>query len=179
MPADWQEFFTTLAQVSVTVFSIMFLAMQVRSQVWRRNRLFSVEAYSALVELFVPMLAAMVTLMAGHPWPFAAGLAGSLGLAMVVVHWLVYLKWPAGPAEADGSGEEAMPDQERRFHRLQLRGSMISIIIYGAILLSAFDPWTWGLHLMAAASVWLLFSGSFEAWWLLEPKALTPNHRDQ
>jgi hypothetical protein len=161
MSQDWLNFFSTLAQVAVTVFSIMFLAMQVRSSAWRKDWLFRVVAYGSLVELFVPLLAAMVTLMGGHPWRVAAALAGGLGLGMVVVHWAVYCKYR--PDRLDQS-------EEAKFHRLQAKGSLISLLVYGLTLISAFDPWGGGLYLMAAVAVWLLFSGSFEAWWLLDPK---------
>jgi hypothetical protein len=159
---DWQDFFTTLAQVAVTAFSVMFLAMQVRASVWRGSRLLGVAAYSSLIELFVPLLAALVTLMGGHPWRIAAWLAGGLGLAMVVLHWLIYWYRPALAPDITA--------KERRFHLVQLRGSLISIVVYGLIVLSAADPLGWGIHLLAAMCVWLLFSGCFEAWWLLEPQ---------
>lgn len=67
MTPDWDNFFTTTAQVAVTAFSIMFLSMQVRSAVWRGRPLLSVAAVAALVELFVPLVASLITTMASHP----------------------------------------------------------------------------------------------------------------
>jgi hypothetical protein len=54
------------------------------------------------------------------------------------------------------------------FDVLQLLGSVISIVVYGAIVVAATDPGQWGPYLLSIASVWLLFSGCFEAFWLLE-----------
>ena len=156
----------------MTAFSIMFLAVQFRSATWRGRRLLAVAAVAALIELFVPLLVALIALMDGHPWRIAAALAGGLGLLVVGVHWLVYWRFPEGMGERKvrDSEEPAIVESVTKFNRLQLYGSAISTLVYGAVTASAFNPGRWGLHLLAIACVWLLFSGSFEAWWLLEPK---------
>jgi hypothetical protein len=159
MSPDWDNFFTATAQVAVTAFSIMFLSMQVKSTVWRGRRLLGVAAVAALVELFVPLLASLITLMVGHPWRVAGALAGGLGLLVVVGHWVIYIL-------------ERRTETPTKFDRTQLYGSVLSLLIYGLVTLSAFDPWGWGLSMLAAMCVWLLLSGSFEAWWLLEPKGM-------
>lgn len=160
MSSDWNTFFTTTAQVAVTAFSIMFLSMQVKSAVWRGRLLLSVAAVAALVELFVPLLASLVAAMGEHPWRVAALLAGGLGLVMVVVHWVVYFL----------ARRKTMPS---KFDRIQMWGSLLSLVIYVLFALSAANLWGWGLQLLAGMCVWLLLSGSFEAWWLLEPKGIS------
>jgi hypothetical protein len=160
MSPDWNSFFTTTAQVAVTAFSIMFLSMQVKSTVWRGSPLLNVAAVAALVELFVPLLASLVTAMASHPWKVAGLLAGGLGLAMVAGHWVIY-------------SIERRKTMLSSFNRTQLWGSGLSLVVYGLVAFSAADPWGWGLQLLAAACVWLILSGSFEAWWLLEPKGIS------
>jgi hypothetical protein len=113
-----------------------------------------------LTELFVPVLASLITSMAGHPWRAAALLAGGLGLAMVAAHWVIYFL------------ERQKKVEPSRFDVWQLRGSLFSLGIYSLIAISAVNLFGWGLHLLAAMCVWLLLSGSFEAWWLLEPKGI-------
>ena len=159
MTPDWLSFFSTIAQVAVTAFSVMFLSMQVKSSAWRGSRLLSVSAVAALVELFVPLLAALITGMASHPWRLGALLASALGLTMVIVHSVAY--------QLDKHKE-----QTTRFDRTQAWGAWLSLIVYLTVGISAALPTPVGLHLLAGTCVWLLLSGSFEAWWLLEPKGM-------
>jgi len=159
MSPDWRSFFSTYAQIAVTAFSIMFLSMQVRSSVWRGKRLLSVAAYAALAELSVPLLAALICIMGGHPWRIGSLLAGGLGIGMVVIHWWVYFI-------------ERQKERPSAFDRIQIRGSLLSLFVYGLVALSAANVHDWGLQLLAAMCVWLPFSGCYEAWWLLEPKGI-------
>lgn len=152
----------------------MFLAMQVRSSAWRGRRLLAVAAWAALVELFVPLLASLITLMNGNPWQVASGVAGGLGLFVVAAHWLIFFRFPKGDHEQPIEDADTKTLVEK-FNRLQLRGSLISIIVYGTMMIALFNPWAWGLHLLAICCVWLLVSGSFEALWLLEPKFAAGN----
>jgi hypothetical protein len=166
MAQGWHEFFATLAQVSVTAFSIMFLAMQFRHEAWRKGRLLAIEAHSALLELFVPMLIALISLMNGSPWRWAAALTGLFGLGMVVTHWTVYRFCPLR------EGEDPATEAEDIFHRRQVWLNLVSFSLYGTIFFSSFNPGGDGINLIAIVCTWLLFSGSFEAWWLLAPKHL-------
>ena len=85
MSDDWQTFYATLAPVAVTAFSVMFLSLQVKSQVWRGRILLHVSAVAALAELFVVLVAALIISMAGRPWEWAAWIAGGGGLVVVIV----------------------------------------------------------------------------------------------
>jgi len=60
-------------------------------------------------------------------------------------------------------------EKEEQFHACT-EGSTISIVVYGDLLASALTLALGFSFLMTAACVWLLFYGSFEAVWLLEPK---------
>jgi hypothetical protein len=179
MSADWVSFFSTLASVAVTVFSIMFLSLQVRSAVWRGRRLLHVAAIAALVEVFVPMVASLIVAMGGHRWHWAAWVAGGLGLVMVVLHWGFYARERLRAARGLPLSSAGAPPHVSEFEHHQAIGNGLSLLVYGGIFVS---PWVrpfwvlppgWGLPLLAGLCVWLLFSGSFEAWWLLEPKEVT------
>lgn len=166
MSDDWQTFYATLAPVAVTAFSVMFLSLQVKSQVWRGRILLHVSAVAALAELFVVLVAALIISMAGRPWEWAAWIAGGGGLVVVIVHWWFYLR-------------ELM--RERRggppilkFERTQARVAVMSLIVYSGIFVSPWLPNRWSVYLLAGLLVWLLFSGAYEAWWLLEPKGVSP-----
>lgn len=111
---SWQNFFGTHAQVAITAFSIMFLAIQVRSAVWRDEGLLAVAAWSALVELFAPVLASMLALMNVHPWQAASAIAGGLGLTMVFSHWFRYAR------------RRSLPRHRRRRHKCQRQPKLIS-----------------------------------------------------
>jgi hypothetical protein len=90
--ADWVSFVSTLASVAVTVFSIMFLSLQVRAAVWRGRRLLHASAVGALVEVLVPVVASLIVAMGGHRWHWAAWVAGGLGLVMVALHSGIYAR---------------------------------------------------------------------------------------
>lgn len=160
MTSEWQSFFGSLSQVAVTAFTLMFLSMQVRSAEWRGRRLRSVAALAALVELFVPVLIALVSIMNGHPWRTAAALGAALGLCMAVAHVVVYRI------------DRALKDTTKFDVTQATWGVLVSTCVYVTILVSAVIPTTAGQYLLAGACVWLLFSGSFEAWLLLEPRGL-------
>lgn len=159
MTADWQDFFGTLAQVAITAFSVMFLSMQIRSKEWRISRLRRVAAISALVELFVPVLVGMIAVMGANPWKIAALTGGVMGLGMVAYHVGIY--------RFDRS-----QDDVTAFDVAQARGTLLSLLVYLAVALSPALPTPAGLYVLAGACTWLLFSGSFEAWWLLDPRGL-------
>lgn len=154
---DWIGFFQTMAQVSITVFSLMFVAMQVRHKEWRGTQLRTIAAISALVELFVPMFTSMIILMAGHPWKVAAILGGGLGLVAVGSHWFLYRSY-----------REIADDFDQR----QMRLSLISLFTYSLLAVSALGQGL-GLYMLSGICLWLLLSGSFEAWYVLDPKGLS------
>jgi hypothetical protein len=84
---------------------------------------------------------------------------------MVVVHWVIYF--------LERRRLAIQGQKPGTFDRTQMWGSLLSLAIYGLVALSAANLWGWGLWLLAAMCVWLLLSGSFEAWWLLEPKGIS------
>ena len=161
MKQDWIGFFQTMAQVSITVFSLMFVAMQVRHKEWRGTQLRTIAAISALVELFVPMFTSMIILMAGHPWKVAAVLGGGLGLVAVGSHWFLYRRY-----------KEIADDFDQR----QMRWSLLSLLAYSLLAVSALGL---GLYMLSGICLWLLLSGSFEAWYVLDPKGLSGSSKEE
>lgn len=152
---DWTGFFGAVAGVSVTLFSVMFVTFQVRYDTWHSSRLKEITALSALFELLVPLFAALITLLADHPWRYAACIAGSLGLITVGIHWTLYY-WDRKVVD--------------KFDKLQARGALLSFVIYSTMIAGGVLGTSSGLYLVGGISIWLLLSGAFEAWWHLEPK---------
>lgn len=158
--AAWVNYFGTSAQVSVTAFALMFTAMQIRHSAWRVSRVRTMAGISALAELFVPVVVGMIVLMETHPWQVAARVGGGLGLSVILVHFILYRK------------EQPREGTHEDFDRLQMKWGLLSVLVYALI---ASSPW-WGdpgLYVLAGASLWLLFSGSFESWWVLDPGGLS------
>ena len=156
---DWLGFFGAVAGVSVTLFSVMFITFQVKSNTWNSSRLKQITALAALFELLIPLFMALIALMAGHPWRVAAWISGGLGILVVAVHWILYM-W-----------DRKIRDN---FDLLQARGAWISFAVYSTMILGGGLGTSLGLYLIAGMSIWLLFSGAFEAWWHLEPRGVTP-----
>jgi hypothetical protein len=151
MSQDWQSFFTTLAQVAVTAFSVMFLVVQVRSEVWHGRTLLKAAAVVALSELVVPMLVALVIDTGGHQWRLAAFIGGGLGSAMLILYWVLY----------------CLARSRAVFDWIQARIRVLSLLLYLLIMIS---PAFGGLPLLAGICIWLLLSGCIEAFWLLGSK---------
>ena len=157
MTPDWSSFFGIVTQVAITGFSIMFLSLQVKSSDWHGRTLLYIAAVAALVELFVPTLIGLIVSMGGHPWRAAAALGSLLGLSVISVHATLYWRQKNRNARI------------YKFDQWQARGALLSLAVYGTIAVTSTLSPGLGIHLLAAMCTWLLFSGSFEAWWLLSP----------
>jgi len=83
MFGEWEGFFTTVAGVSVAAFSVLFVALQVKSDRWTSSRSKTWAAMAALTELLVPLIASLISLMPAHPWPIAAWITGGFGLLVI------------------------------------------------------------------------------------------------
>lgn len=158
---DWTNFFQATATVSVTLFSVMFITFQVRSGTWHSSRLKRIAAVAALTELLVPLLTALIALMAGHPWRLAACITGGLGLLTVVAHWTIYVR------------DRHKPYRDR-FDKAQAGGSLLSFAAYTTVIVGGSLGHPSGLYIVGVVSILLLCSGAIEAWWLLEPRGVTP-----
>jgi hypothetical protein len=156
---DWLGFFGAVAGVSATLFSVMFITFQVKSDTWNSSRLKQITALAALFELLIPLFMALIALMADHPWRVAAWVSGGLGILVVAIHWFLYVR------------DRSIRDN---FDLLQARGAWISFAVYSTMIVGGGLGNPLGLYLMGGTSIWLLFSGAFEAWWHLEPRGVTP-----
>lgn len=149
---DWITFFGALAGLSATIFSVMFVTFQVRSELWKDSRLRRAVAISALGELLVALLVSLISLMAGNPWRTAAMVAGGFGVMVILAHWYFFI---LDRAEA------------RPFDRAQAKTAWFSFTLYVTIFTCGFlDPKP-ALYVIASISTWLLFSGASEAFLLL------------
>lgn len=153
--SSWTQFYEATAGVSVTLFSVMFVTLQVKSESWHTNKLKSAVAVAALAELMIPFLAGVVILMAGNPWRLATWIVGGFGIVIVLYHWYSYARWRKSA---------------RRWDTIQAITSTLSLAVYVAVVYAGFLAPTLGLRLLASALVWLLFSGASESWLLLSPK---------
>lgn len=150
--SDWIAFYSAIAALSATLFSVMFLALQVRWRLWKGSRLRRVVATSALAELMIPLFSSIILLMPAHPWRIAVWVTGLFGIAVVLSHWSVFITHRAEAAEYD---------------RIQAITGWLSFCIYFFLFVSGFLPSRLGVYILASLSVWLLFSGASESWLLL------------
>jgi hypothetical protein len=108
----------------------------------------------ALVELSVPLLAALVCIM--------GVLTGGL------------------TSPSDRRSDRARSTTYKFGVVYYLCSYMGSIwAVYGLVALSAANVHDWGLQLLAAMCVWLLFSACYEAWWLPEPKGIVAQDEER
>jgi hypothetical protein len=149
---DWITFFTALAGLSTTIFSVMFVTFQVRTELWKKSRLRRAVASSALGELLVAMFVSIISLIAGNPWRAAAMVSGGLGVVVILMHWYFFILGH---------------DEAKDFDHVQAKTAWFSFALYITIFVCGFlDPKP-ALYIIAGISTWLLFSGASEAWLLL------------
>jgi hypothetical protein len=148
MEWPWETFFSVTAQVSVTAFTVLVATLSIGTSPWIRSPLKLAAACTALLALLVPFLAAMVALMPGHPWRVGYWVMGGAGVAGLIVRAAVH---------------ERHQDDADRFDTQQFwLGSTVSLGVYAWILAATTADASWSLTVVAALSVWLLFSGSVE-----------------
>lgn len=152
----WTGFFSAIAAVSAAIIAIAFLTFQVKSEMWRRDKLLNHVAIFTLTEFGTPLVTGLIFLMPSHPWRIAAIIVGVAGLGLVGSYWKAY----------------RTKDKPSDFDRLELRLSIISLVRYSLLIVAGLLPQDFGSYLLASLLVWFLISGSIESWWLLEPKGM-------
>ena len=141
-----------MAGLAATLFSVMFVALQVRWRLWVRSGLRRAVATSALGELMIPLFVSAIALMADNPWRIAAWIGGLFGIGVILWHWRSYI---------------LEFDRAEQYDRLQARGAWWSLGVYLSVFIAGFLDPAPGLYILASILVWLLFSGASEAWILL------------
>jgi len=153
MSWGWQPFFSATAQVTVTAFAVLFATLQVRARAWKNSTLKRAAAVRALLELFIPLVAAVVALMPGNPWRVGYLVMGAVGICGLVWHVRTYVKHE---------------DETDLFDDRQIQwGVPVSTVVYISLLAFSSAAATWSLYVVAGLSVWLVFSGAAQVWLLL------------
>jgi hypothetical protein len=81
---SWIVFSSIMAGLAATLFSVMFVLLQVRWRLWVRSGLRRAVATSALGELMVPLFVSAIALMADNPWRIAAWIGGLFGIGVIL-----------------------------------------------------------------------------------------------
>ena len=154
MTSDWEPFFSSLTQVAVTAFAVLLALLQVTRRRWRTSTLRAAAAALALLQLVVPLLAGVVALMPGNPWRVGYLLMASAGLLGLVWHGRLYLRHE---------------DDADTFDQRQVQiGLPASLAVYFGLVAFAWNGSPTSLYVVGALSLWLLLSGSGQAWLLLD-----------
>ena len=155
MTEDWVGYWAAVSGVGATLLGLAFVTFQVRIEHWRSSRLKSMTAAFTLTELAGPTLISLWSLTPNHPWRAAAGVSGVVGVCLWGYYRYVYLHTP--------------DSDKTKFDRTQARLSWLTLVVSGAILVSAVIGDSTGLRLLGVALIWLLISGSIEAFLFLAP----------
>lgn len=143
---QWIPFFQYIAAIAAALLAIAFLTFQVESSFWKRDALKQSVALTTLTELAAPVFFGLIFLFPGHPWQTAGVVVGVVGYAATA--WHVY-RFVRGRATAD------------RFDKGQMWGTLVTTTTFSIVL------WWPSLEWKAGTLIWLIFSGSAEAWILL------------
>jgi hypothetical protein len=164
---EWNAFFAALSVAAAIVFSAAFVALSFGAGRWRSTALRPAAVALALIQLLVPLLAALVALIPGdRSWQVGYLVMGSVGLLGQIVYAARYL------------GHEDAADA---FDQRQLQWWLpVSTCVYLTMLAFSAAPQVSSLRVVVGLSVWLLFSGALATWLLLSPgqgEQTPPAHR--
>lgn len=140
---EWIVYFQYLTAVAATLLGIAFLTFQVRSDIWRLHPLRKTVAVTTLTELAAPMFFGLFFLMPHHPWLWGGRIVGAVGYIVMVWHLIEYIR------------HREVADS---FDRKQLAGISITIVTFSLLL------WWPNIAVKAYTALWMVFSGSTEAW---------------
>jgi hypothetical protein len=162
---EWHDYFGSIAQIAITVFSVAFAVYQLKRRVWFKELRKIFTSVYGLAEFWISGIFALVMLMPKHPWRVTALATALIGFAFLIAHRVI--NWRESRKE-----KPLLPDKfDKRFLKL----SWISVVVYVGFLASgilgfAVQPLRWPLYISASLCVWLLISGAFVAWWHLNYK---------
>ena len=153
---EWDAFFAALAGAAAIVFSLAFAALAFGAGRWRSTPLRPTAVALALLQLLVPLIAALVALMPGDDsWRVGYLVTGSVGLLGQIGYAARYL---GNEDAADG------------FDQRQLQwGLPVSTCVYLTMLAFSASPQVTSPRVVAGLSIWLLFAGALATWLLLAP----------
>lgn len=185
MPSEWTDYFTAVAGISATLLGLAFVAFTLSSGWHEKTKpLLRIVAIQTLAELLVPVLIGLSALMPVQPWHDFVGwssvvpdtqwqliaiMCGVAGLALAVWHITAYRSWARSRVNAGEASHETGRTADESFDRKQVWLDGFPLASYSAVLLAGLFGWP---GLLAGALLWLIFSGSVEAFWFL-------SHRDE
>ena len=153
---EWNVFFAALAGAAAVVFSVAFAALAFGAGPARSTALRPGAVARALLQLLVPLLAALIALIPGETsWRVGYLVMGAVGLLGQVGYAARYLR---NEDAADG------------FDQRQLQWALpVSTCVYLTMLAFSAGPQVDSPQVVAGLSIWLLFSGALATWLLLTP----------
>jgi hypothetical protein len=159
---EWNAFFEALACAAAVVFSVAFAALAFGAGRWRVSALRPAAVALALIQLLVPLFAALIALMPGDvSWQVGYLVMGSVGLLGQILYAARYLR---------------LEDAADGFDQRQLQwGLPVSTCVFLTMLAFSASPQVFSLWVVAGLSIWLLFSGALATWLLLAPGRSEPS----
>ena len=153
---EWTPFFAALAGAAAIVFSVAFAALSFGAGRWRSTVLRPAAVALALLQLLVPLIAALIALIPGDTsWQVGYLVMGSVGLLGQIGFAARYLR---------------LEDAADGFDQRQLQwGLPSSTCVYLAVLAFSAAPQVSSPRVVAGLSLWLLVSGALATWLLLLP----------
>jgi hypothetical protein len=151
---EWTPFFAALAGAAAIVFTVAFATLALGSGRWRSTVLRPAAVALALLQLLVPLAAALIALVPGdRSWQVGYLVMGSVGLLGQMAYVARYLR---DEDAADG------------FDQRQLQwGLPLSTCVYLSMLAFSARPQVHSPRVVAGLSIWLLVSGTLMTWLLL------------
>jgi hypothetical protein len=161
---EWHDYFGSIAQIAITVFSVAFAVYQLKRRVWFKELRKIFTSIYGLAEFWISGTFALVMLMPKHPWRVTSLATALVGFAFLIASQVINCR---------ETRKNRPPDD---FDRRLLRRSWIPTLVYAGFLASGILGFAlgsrWPLHMSASLCIWLLISGAFVAWWHLNYKHL-------
>ena len=158
--SSWVEpYFSVLAGSGAALAGLVFVAFARSAEQWRTNHLLNVIGLSTVAEFMAAVFVSIAQLAPDDQGRYAAIVVGAGGELLV----LLYLRQDRKLGHNPLYGARV-----KDFLSAQRRLFVLSILAYGALIVGGVTRPSVGENVLAWTALWLVFSGSVEAWYFLD-----------
>lgn len=179
LQGEWGVFFTTIASIAGAVLALLFVGLGLKVEQWQRSLLDRIKGTLTVGEVAAPLLIGLAAILPPNGLMHTAAVfVGLVGLALAVALIVAYRR--------RGAARSSWDRTDMVLTSVVTVPVMAAILCCGLVGPGSFGQWTMGrtavdgtIYLIGAFCVWLILSGTFQAWVLLTaPESKFVRHVD-
>lgn len=155
--SSWDTYYSVLAGAAAALAGLVFVVFSRSADKWRGDRLLNTIGLSTVAEFMAPLFVALSHLMPHQGSRYVAIVVGLGGEFLVIAFFYLY-----------GKPDRARTGRLADFLRWQHRLVWVSVVAYGSLIAGGIAAPHVGSYMIAWVSLWLLLSGSVEAWYFMD-----------